>query len=107
MDNTGKMSPTPVTDIPVVKMSYDELLVACGVVDDRTLAGYYMDGRSMAVRACYDPMTDTIYEYNLNLGQYFTNHEKCHVILGREHNACNGIGYGIGKDESDCKWNRG
>jgi hypothetical protein len=100
--NTGRMSDTDMSSVPVVHLWYDDLLVACGVSDTRTLAGYWMDGRSMAVRACYDPITDTIYEYKLNWGEYFTNHEKCHIKLGREHNSCRG--YGIGKDESICDW---
>ena len=101
--NTGRMSSTPLDSIPVVKgLSYDELLVLCGVTDERNLSGYHMDGRSMAVRACYDPVTDTIYEYYLNAGSYFTNHEKCHIVYGRNHNAC--TGYGIGKDQSACNW---
>jgi hypothetical protein len=99
--NTGRMSPTPALDVPVVSLGYDDLLTACGVTDTRTLAGYYRDGRSLAVRACYDPLSDTIYEYNLNWGRYYSDHERCHIRLGRTHNRCNDTGYGIGKN---CNW---
>ena len=107
--NTGRMSPTPAHAVPVVKLGYADLLVACGQEDNRTLARQKMDGNTMLLRACYDPMTDTIYSYYLNLGEhnYFVEHERGHIYWGREHNACWNQGYGIGKDESACEWNRG
>jgi hypothetical protein len=98
--NTGRMSPTSLDDIKVVKLNYDELLDACGIVGERLA---WHNKNDLQIRACYDPMTDTIYEYTLNFGEYFTDHEKCHIILGRQHNAC-GTAYGIGKDESACNW---
>ena len=96
MDNTGRMSATPLDEIPVVKLGYDELMAACGTEAE--------DG--LEIRACYDPMTDTIYTYGGDVGDRFINHERCHVMLGREHNSCYGKGYAQwGEDiQSACEW---
>lgn len=83
--NTGKMSKTPVMAVPVVSLGYDALQRACGA----------------EVRACYAPVMDTIFVYEPDLGDYYINHERCHVILGPKHNHCQG--YGIGRDESACE----
>ena len=104
--NTGGLSPTPVADIPVVRLGYDDLLVACGVEDTRTLAGFWMDDRSLVIRSCYDRKANVIYSYYLNLGanNYYVTQERCQALLGYKHNRCWGTGYGIGKSESACDW---
>jgi len=103
--NTGQMRNTNPADVPVVKLGYDDLLKACDVEDSRTLAGYWMDRRGMVLRACYQPIENVIYSYNLNWGSYYEAHEQCHILHGREHNACWNRVYAIGQDESACNWN--
>ena len=110
-NNTGPMTATPLDEIPVVKLDYEDLLIACDQTDDRTLAGYWRDKRTVSIRACFKPRPvdgkaghDTIYLHRIYAGAYEINHEKCHALLGRKHNACSG--YGIGKDESACNWDK-
>ena len=106
MDNTGPMSSKPLYSIPVVKMDYDELLVACDVPPEQLS---WHNKNELQIRACYSKVDDTIYSYKLNLGSndYFSTHERCHIMLGERHNSCNGTGYAQwGKDiQSACNWN--
>jgi len=108
-DNTGRMRNTDAATVKVVKLNYDDLLKACDQQDNRTLAGYWMDKRTMVLRACYQPIENVIYSYNLNWGDdnYYEAHERCHIIWGREHNACWHQGYAQWGDSvaDACEWN--
>ena len=108
--NTGQMTAVPLDEIPVVKLGYDDLLVACGLTDDRTLGRYWRDRGTLEVRACFAPRKvdgnaghDTIYLLKWYAGKFELYQEMCHAKLGRKHNACYPH-YGIGKDESACNW---
>lgn len=102
VNNTGRMTSVHPLDIKVVKMSYSELLDACGESDD---------GLSV-LRACFQPRKvdglnggPVIYSLNSNWGKYnyFVAHERCHALLGRKHNACwNGNYENSTKDWSNC-----
>lgn len=99
--NTGRMISMDVEKIPVVKLDYDDLLEACDFNDENPL------DRNLSLRACYKPIENTIYSYKLNLGKenYYITHERCHALLGREHNKFWGTGYVFG--DKDNEWNKG
>ena len=104
-DNTGRMSALHPQDIPVVKLGYDDLLIACGLTPEPLS---WSNRKQLQARACFKPREvtggegeDMIYLYRW-AGEYERNHERCHAIKGRLHNNCSG--YGIGKDESACNW---
>ena len=83
--NTGRMTDTPINEIPVVKLSFDGLAEMCGA----------------RAYGCFK--NDTIYLFRMN-DERTLFEEQCHAFWGRNHNACY-PNYGIGKDESDCDWN--
>lgn len=57
-------------------------------------------------RACYAALADEIVLVAIGTGVVDVNHEKCHALLGGEHNSCNGHYAQWGKDiESACNWN--
>ena len=91
--NTGRMTNTPISQIPVTRLNYDDLLIACNVEDNRTLAGFWMDKRTVATTACFVPRpvdgkagTDNIYLHKTYAGKRDYLHEVCHIIKGRNHN---------------------
>ena len=99
--NTGRMTTTPVADIPVVTMNLGDLYAACDLPPPPPLA--WSNRGKVETEGCYQPKTDTIYVLNTSKYGYVIEHEKCHALLGRKHNNCQG--YGLGKDESACDWN--
>ena len=113
INNTGPMTPMHPNDIPVVKLSYEDLLVACNVEDTRSLAEYWRGKRTIAVTACLvprivngNPGTAVIYLHNLYSGKVDLYQEQCHALLGPVHNQCYGMGYPItGSDATACDWN--
>ena len=96
MDNTGPMSNAPLDELSIVKLGYNELMDACGIEAE--------DG--LEIRACYDPVTDTIYTYKRDIGDRFIRHEICHRMLGVKHNKCYGKGYAMWGSTIDeaCGW---
>ena len=69
-NNTGRMTDTPLDEIPVVYLDYGDLNKPCR-------------NDSFHLRACYDWITDTIY-----LGdEQWLNEERCHALLGPVHAA--------------------
>jgi len=98
MDNTGRMTDKPISDIPVIKVDYDGLVVACGL--DPVEPSW--SNRGYAALACFKPGEDKIYTLKGVAGKVNVYEEQCHALLGREHNGCSG--YGIGSDESACEW---
>ena len=105
--NTGPMSRADVEEIPVVYLSEDGVNAACTVGLEEWVNEDYR--KQHTIYACFKPRpvdgkagTDTIYIWWRG-GKRALYEEKCHILLGRKHNACYGK-YGIGKDESACKW---
>ena len=113
--NTGRMTAQEVTAIPVVYLRYEDLLIACGEYDERTLAQFYKDHRALMLRACLVPRqvdglegSDVIYSYWLNWGKnnFFIIHERGHAYWGESHSSCWGKGYGLGEDANACEWEK-
>ena len=75
-DNTGRMTATPLDEIPRVWLNYDELAETCR-------------NDNFHLKACFDPKTDTIY-FGKDEGIKHENHEKCHALLGIKHTDNNG-----------------
>ena len=90
--NTGRMTTTPIEQIPIVVVKYADLYGYCGV-----------DPKEALLHGCYQPLMDTIYIHR-GAGRRTVYEEQCHALLGTEHNNCYPH-YGIGKDESACGWN--
>jgi len=89
--NTGRMTTTPINDIPVVTLGESKLNTACNYDGENILWG------------CYNPISDTVYVRRF-AGNRTVIHELCHSRLGRKHNSCYQKGYGVGKTESACEW---
>ena len=104
-DNTGRMSETPIDDIPIISVNLEELHAACDKPPPPPVSwktrGY------KEIEGCFQPKTDSIYVLRSSRYSYVVDHEICHVLLGSEHNACYGKGYAQwGNDvESACEWN--
>lgn len=82
-----------VQDVPITRLPHNEFTEKCGL------------GEGL-VWACYQPWEDHIYLRTWKAGTMEINHEKCHALLGFEHNACNGLGYSIGKNATACDWDQ-
>jgi len=103
--NTGRLTTTPIADIPVVSMNLTDLYAACDLPPPPELA-WHNRGK-VETMGCYQPKTDTIYVLRTARFGYVVQHELCHARLGKLHNSCHGKGYGLGKDiQSACEWDK-
>ena len=103
--NTGRLTTTPIADIPIVSLNLTDLYAACDLPPPPELA-WHNRGK-VETMGCYQPKTDTIYVLWSAKYGYAVEHEQCHALLGRKHNSCHGNGYGIGKDiQSACEWDK-
>lgn len=100
--NTGRMTDTPIDQIPVVVLNLEGLYAACELPPPPPLA--WSNRGTVETEGCYHIEDDTIYVLNTSQYGYVIHHEQCHALLGVRHNACHEMGYGIGKDESACEW---
>ncbi len=96
-DNTGRLTDMEIADIPIVKLNYEDLVVACNLKPEPVS----WSNRGFAASACFKD--DTIYMLKGFAGKMELYQEQCHALLGTKHNSC--VGYGIGSDESACNWN--
>jgi len=117
-DNTGPMSLTLATEVPVVRLGRDQLQHMCGVPTPEPDLRFLpkAEGRRIVagnvVRGCYLPPQiprssgdDTIYMYKFGGTDKQTLwHEQCHIRLGIGHNACNGTYGNAGTADAPCVW---
>jgi len=102
--NTGRMTDTPIADIPVITLNLEDLYAACDLPPPPPLA--WSNRGRIETEGCYQPKTDTIYVLKSSQYGYVIEHEACHVFWGVLHNKCHGKGYAQwGKDiQSACEW---
>ena len=82
--NTGRMSITLPLDVPIVYLDMDELAAACG--KEVPQLSWTTRG-NVPAWGCYRPIENTIYLYNKGGSKRTLTEERCHILLGRNHNA--------------------
>ena len=103
--NTGRMTQTPISELPVIVLSLEDLYAACDLPPPPELA-WHNRGK-VETMGCYQPKDEKIYILRSARYGYVVEHERCHALLGTAHNSCFGRGYGIGKDiQSACEWDK-
>jgi len=104
--NTGRMTQTPISELPVIVLSLEDLYAACDLPPPPELA-WHNRGK-VETMGCYQPKTDTIYVLRSARFGYVVAHEKCSALLGGKHNSCFQKGYAQwGKDiQSACEWDK-